>query len=357
MPRPKMISKRDAHLLEGTALAVFIVLIFGSFGASLLDGVFIRSNQSAAVEVAVMVDLTNQNRIENDLPGLTISAVLTEAAQAKANDEVANGYFAHTSPAGLDSWYWFKQAGYNFTYAGENLAVDFSDSAAVVSAWMNSPEHRANILDNHYTEIGIATANGMFEGHPTIFVVQEFGDPATPALASAPITQETQPAEPTQIAEASTLATATPQVLGTTDTTKPPVYVSVSKPTAVATLANALASPEVQPIVADTQPITLPITSATALATSPVHYASGLDFYIASPETTLRFAYYGITLLVLLALLLTTGFEFRRHHLRHMAVAGALLVMMCGLFFVANTMVFGHPAIAQANPSPSSAKL
>jgi len=351
-------SKRDAHLLEGTALAVFLVLIFGSFGASLLDGIFVRGGQSAAVEVAVMVDLTNQNRTQNDLPGLTISPVLTRAAQAKANDEAANGYFAHTSPAGLDSWYWFKQAGYNFTYAGENLAVDFSDSAAVVSAWMNSPEHRANILDGHYTEIGIATASGMFQGHPTIFVVQEFGDPASPAIAAASITQETQPAEPTQIAEATTQQAAPPpQVLGSTNNaTKPATHVSVSKPSAAATLANAPTS-NVLPIVADTQPITLPISSATALATSPVHYASGLDFYIASPETALRYVYYGITLLVLLSLLLTTGFEFRRHHLRHMAVAGALLIAMCGLFFIANTMVFGHPAIAQAVPVSTSAKL
>ena len=348
-------SKRDAHLLEGAALVIFIVLIFGSFGASLLDGIFIRSNQSAAVEVAVMVDLTNQNRVQNELPDLTVSPLLTQAAQAKANDEAANSYFAHTSPTGLDSWYWFKQAGYNFTYAGENLAVDFSDSAAVVSAWMHSPEHRANILDNHYTQIGIATASGMFEGHPTIFVVQEFGDPASRAIASAPITAESQPAEPTQIATASTVATATPQVLGTTDTKKAPARIIVSKPSAAETLASAPASSEVKPILADTQPITLPISSATALATSPVHYASGIDFYIASPETALRYAYYGITFLVLLALLLTTGFEFRRHHLRHMVVAGALLIAMCGLFFVANTMVFSRPAIAQT--ISTSAKL
>ena len=349
-------SKRDAHLLEGTALVVFFVLIVGSFGASLLDGVFIRGGQSAAVETAVMVDLTNQNRIQNDLPGLTISPTLTQAAQEKADDEAVNGYFAHTSPAGLDSWFWFKQVGYNFTYAGENLAVDFSDSAAVVSAWMHSPEHRANILDGHYTEIGIATASGMYEGHPTIFVVQEFGAPASPAIAAAPITQEPHPSEPTQIAQASTQASATPQVLGSTDVTKRPTRVVVSKPSAADTLANAPTS-TIKPIVADTQPITLPISSETALATSPVHYASGLDFYIASPDTALRYAYYGIALLVLLALLLTTGFEFKRHHVRHMAVAGALLIVMCGLFFVANTMVFGHPAIAQATSTPTSTKV
>ena len=48
------------------------------------------------------------------------------AAQAKADDMATKGYFAHTSPDGKNSWYWFKQAGYTFTYAGENLALDFS---------------------------------------------------------------------------------------------------------------------------------------------------------------------------------------------------------------------------------------
>jgi len=48
----------------------------------------------------------------------------------------------------------------DFTYAGENLAVDFSDSQDVTTAWLNSPEHRANIMDTHFTQFGIAIATG-----------------------------------------------------------------------------------------------------------------------------------------------------------------------------------------------------
>jgi hypothetical protein len=111
--------------------------------------------------------------------------LLTVAAQDKANDEATKGYFAHTSPQGLTPWYWFQQVGYNFDYAGENLAVNFSDSEDVTTAWMNSPEHRANILNTDFTQIGIAAAQGVYEGEPTTFVVEEFGTPA-PAAAPTP---------------------------------------------------------------------------------------------------------------------------------------------------------------------------
>lgn len=364
-PRTTSVSRRsEVRLMEGTALGIFILLIVGSLGLTSLGSLIVHTNMSAAVEAAVMVDLTNENRVQNALPGLTVSPVLVEAAQEKADDEAAKSYFAHTSPQGLDSWYWFKQVGYDFTYAGENLAVDFTDSAEVVNAWMNSPEHRANILDGHYTQIGIATASGMYQGHPTIFVVQEFGTPADGSSASAPVVASTQPAEPTQMAEASTTAApvvaavaTTPskqsEVLGSSAIQGAPKHVPAQaavQPSAAAQEpqpekpANVAAGP----MIADSQPVALPVSSATALATPPVRYSSQWDFFLASPATSLRYAYYVIAFLVLLALLLTTGLEFREHHRRATIVAGALLAVMFGLFLIANVTVFGSPTVAQA---------
>ncbi|MFA6297463.1 MAG: CAP domain-containing protein [Candidatus Paceibacterota bacterium] len=132
----------------------------------------------ASVLPAVLDDLTNQNRQSQHLAVLTVNPVLNEVAQLKANDMAEKGYFAHTSPEGNAPWYWFKQVGYKYEYAGENLAVDFTDSQDVDRAWMNSPTHRANILKNSYTEMGTAVATGTYEGKPTIFVAQEFGKPA-----------------------------------------------------------------------------------------------------------------------------------------------------------------------------------
>ena len=167
-----------------SATAALIVVLF--VGASVADHLLATSGspQVAAVVAATLVDLANTDRAQNGLPVLAVNPVLQAAAQLKANDEAAKSYFAHVSPDGQDPWYWFTQAGYDFTYAGENLAVYFSDSDAVNTAWMNSPEHRANILSDHFTEIGIATAEGMYQGQETTFVVQEFGAPAA-SIASA----------------------------------------------------------------------------------------------------------------------------------------------------------------------------
>jgi len=90
---------------------------------------------------------------------------------------VKNGYFDHNSPEGFTPWHWFDEAGYNFIYAGENLAADFNSPRNIVQAWMDSPSHRQNILDNHFNETGLAVIQGNYNGHSSLFVVQMFGQP------------------------------------------------------------------------------------------------------------------------------------------------------------------------------------
>ena len=133
---------------------------------------------TAAVIASALVDLTNADRTANQLSTLTVSPALTAVAQMKANDMAAKGYFAHVSPEGLSPWHWFRQGGYTFIYAGENLAIDFTESVDVERAWLNSPKHRENILGAQFTEIGIAVATGTYQGKQTVFVAQMFGTPA-----------------------------------------------------------------------------------------------------------------------------------------------------------------------------------
>ena len=137
---------------------------------------------------SVIVDLTNDERQDDSLRTLKRNSVLDEAARRKAEDMAKYSYFAHYSPAGVSPWFWFDSAGYNFVPAGETLAVHFTDSDDVVQAWMNSPGHRANILNGNYTEIGVGSAKGQYKGYSTVFVVQLFGTPAV----SAPIAVATQ---------------------------------------------------------------------------------------------------------------------------------------------------------------------
>lgn len=135
-----------------------------------------------------LVNLTNAKRAEAGLPVLTLNPALSQAAQAKGADMIAKNYWAHTSPDGNTPWVWFKNAGYRYLYAGENLARDFGDSGGVVNAWMNSATHRENILSNRYREVGIAVIHDTFGGQPTTLVVQMFGTQA--AAAPAAVRQE-----------------------------------------------------------------------------------------------------------------------------------------------------------------------
>ena len=125
-----------------------------------------------------MNDLTNVERQQNKIPALTINSLLTKAAELKANDMATKGYFAHTSPEGKNPWYWFNQVGYDYQYAGENLAINFVDSKDVTDAWMESPTHRENIVKGKYTEIGTGIATGIFEGKETLFVAQLYASPS-----------------------------------------------------------------------------------------------------------------------------------------------------------------------------------
>ena len=128
----------------------------------------------ASIKAEDIVVATNTERVKAGLRTLTISPLLTKAAQLKAQDSVSKHYWAHVSPAGVQPWYWIKLAGYNYQYAGENLAEGLYDSIGVTTAWMNSPEHKANILNAHYTETGVAVTCGVTDKNTTL-VVAEYG--------------------------------------------------------------------------------------------------------------------------------------------------------------------------------------
>lgn len=133
--------------------------------------------QTHVINSKDLILLTNIERERNNLPLLKENEILNRVAQLKAEDMVRNGYFAHNSLSGQDPWYWFKLAGYRYTNAGENLAILFKDSHSIVSGWMNSPSHRANILDSKFTQIGMAVVKGNYNGVETSYVVEVFGNP------------------------------------------------------------------------------------------------------------------------------------------------------------------------------------
>ncbi len=347
--RPVM-SKRQAKLLEGAMAGGFAFVIGSVFLISSLQNFFMATNQFAAVVDSVLVDLTNVDRAAFNLGGLTVNEQLKAAAQAKANDMATKSYFAHTSPEGIDSWHWFKQAGYDFQSAGENLAVDFSDSADVEKAWMNSPTHRDNILNAKYTEIGIATAMGTYQGRPTTFVVTMFGSPRV-ASAAAPAPQKptfaTSPSDPTETA----IAENPSAVLGENTDTAP--IIAPLEPRGDAHVPTH-AKPAVKvPVAVAEKPTDMefhPINAADIQEpVGPVlRQSDDWQVLATSPSTTLKYSYYLLGILVLLALAVDTGLEIHWHHRKRAATAGLMLAAMACLFWYADYTMFRHAVVAKS---------
>jgi uncharacterized protein YkwD len=119
----------------------------------------------------------NQERTSRFLPELVTNDKLMTAAAIKSNDMLSRGYFAHVDPDGNYVWPTIEAAGYfPFKTLGENLAMDFSDARTMVNAWMNSPTHRANVLNEKYEDQGLSTIYGMYKNdHNTIVATNLFG--------------------------------------------------------------------------------------------------------------------------------------------------------------------------------------
>ena len=171
--RPHFLRNKNMRELAGFVIVMEVLVLIG-----LTVGVTGSFSNTAAVLPGVLGVLTNDERASAHLTVLTENPVLNRVATLKAEDMARKSYFSHTSPEGLTPWYWFKQAGYEYEYAGENLAIDFKDSYDVTYAWMNSPTHRANIVKAAYTEVGTGVASGTYDGVPTVFVAQVYAKPA-----------------------------------------------------------------------------------------------------------------------------------------------------------------------------------
>ena len=180
---------RDLSTRNIVAIVIFLEIF--TFLLPTFNHLNTTGGMTAEVVSAVLANLTNGERQAQDLPTLTVSPLLNEAAEMKATDMATKSYFAHTSPEGKTPWYWLEQVGYNYQYAGENLAINFSDSKDVTDAWMASPTHRANIVKGNYTEIGTAVASGMYQGYQVVFVVQDYANPLPKT------TEQIQPAKTT----------------------------------------------------------------------------------------------------------------------------------------------------------------
>lgn len=126
-----------------------------------------------------LLNQTNLERKKHKLSSLTINEQLTEAAQAKADDMVRKDYWSHNSPDGKTPWSFISGSGYQYQTAGENLAYGFRGAKETVKGWMNSPDHRDNILNSTYQEVGfgVASTPDYQNNGPATVVVAEYAQP------------------------------------------------------------------------------------------------------------------------------------------------------------------------------------
>jgi hypothetical protein len=257
-----------------------------------------------------VIELTNDQRQSSGLGTLTYNDRLAVAAAAKAQDMMAKGYWAHFGPSGETPWGFILSSGYQYEYAGENLAKNFMDSGAVVNAWMASESHRANILNNNYKEIGVAILNGNLAGEDTTLVVQMFGSKSQIAGES---TESTQPEVTTAPIEEVTMIPVRGRTLPT-QSQKPKTNLQAVNPSATPVLTEkVILTPSTNSLPEMTSPSInlLPafrLISAIAIGFLIVIFA--IDLYHISRT------------------------QFHKHRGKHMAHIIFLVAILIGIYFL-----------------------
>lgn len=276
---PHVISHRMLALLSLFLMTVKIV------GISLVAVAPAAPVEASAITSSTVISLANAARKEGGLSELSYNGLLTQAAQAKANDMLGRQYFAHNSPTGETPWSFIQATGYSYVTAGENLAIDFSEAESIQSAWMNSPGHRANIMNASFQEIGIGIAKGMYNGHETTIVVQMFGAPIAQKVempsAPTPVAQPAQPA-PAPVAQPAPIT---------------PAQTAAPAPSPTTTPAPAPTStPETKLIIQNNQLVEVPIGQQLVEITSTETSLQGNQLHLtvtASSQATKLLATYG----------------------------------------------------------------
>lgn len=178
-PRSRRSMKASAGLATLATLAL-IVVAFAVPTASAKNRATLDS-----FETSVMQKL-NATRAEHGLAPLRLSVRLTTAASAHSVEMADDGYFDHSSHDGTPFWkrvgQWYGASGYGFWSVGENLLWSSPNltSGRAIAMWMASPEHRANILNAQWREIGIAAVHvpagpGVYRGLPVTIITTDFG--------------------------------------------------------------------------------------------------------------------------------------------------------------------------------------
>jgi hypothetical protein len=316
--------------------SVFLILtIIAVFQLATLTQSFFnfkKDSYLSAILPAVVASLTNTERSAYNAHPLIRNSLLDEAATLKAKDMAARGYFSHNTPEGLLPWHFLNKVGYRYVRAGENLAVNFTDSKDVVNAWMNSPTHKANITKESFTEIGIGMADGFHQGQPTIFVVQFFATPQAAVQTSPPVPSTTLNQATTNPSALNRSGTNT-TTLQTTSANRPPIATNTSSQRKRSVNENLQKNNNVLGSTTIDLPVTEPIetfktnelTYIDSISTSPRHF----NFYFLT----------ALLILILISLLVTVlTSKNKLHHPK--IISTALIIALIIITFLIYNKIY-----------------
>lgn len=173
------------HLIRRYGLLALIAIAFGVQLVYNLSATGSVLGRESDITITSLYQQTNQTRLEEGLDSLKLNDQLNQAAYLKAQDMFLRQYWSHDAPDGTEPWKWFGDVGYNYDRAGENLAKNFNTTSGVMIAWLNSPQHKANVINSSYQDVGFAVVTGELLGTPTTLVVALYGAPASQAVAGA----------------------------------------------------------------------------------------------------------------------------------------------------------------------------
>ncbi len=299
---PHESNNHRARMLHHSSLFFLTLVMIG--GSFLFSFGYKHDRSVLGISYSITSDdllmMTNQKRQENGLPPLSINSSLAQAAQRKADDMFAKNYWAHIAPDGTTPWYFIKSSGYEYIYAGENLARGYTTSSDVINAWMASPSHRENMLSPNYKEIGFAIKDGTLTGDDTVLVVEEFGSRAA-------------------------------------ESTQPPVQSRIEVPTPTAAVVLPLSKP-ITPVPTTVVTPTLTPTPTIVITVAPLR-TTQVEAYRNDPLISKPVAQKDIALLVvgiILGLLVVDIIVTRRknvvrilsHNIDHIIFFGMLLLII-----------------------------
>lgn len=249
---------------------------------------------------------TNAERTAHSLGSLALSGTLNQAAQNKANDMVTRDYWSHNTPDGQAPWTFITAVGYGYQTAGENLAYGFTAASETITGWMNSPGHRANILNTSFSEVGFGIANSpnYVGSGPQTVVVAMYALPAGGTAPVAPVSPApAAPAVPAPAPKPTPANPASGSSGGGTEPASPAVPSTEETPTPEPT-PQAVAAPATKQGDSD-----IVAKSADSIAPSSV---SRVEVLSASNVAWSQFAVSMLASVALLAFLLRHSFAWHK---------------------------------------------